>query len=92
MAFTVTSTKLSGIEPSWIGVVSSKVAVGNCEVFMMRPRNWPSRCARSDDTEFMSTVKVPVSTVAPLMVIAPVTDDVRPVAVADAPNNVSLTR
>ena len=45
--------------PSSIGWVSLNVEVGNCDVFMIRPLNWPSRWLLSLVTVVMSTVKLP---------------------------------
>jgi hypothetical protein len=92
MAVTVTSSPSAGRDPRSIGSVSSKVAVGNWSVDMMRPRNCPSRCDRSLATVVMSTVTSALVTVAPSITIVPVTSSVRPTASASEPKSTSFTR
>ena len=71
-----------GTGASAIGSVSSNVAVGNSDVFMMRPWNWLSRPSLPLVTVVMSTLNDAFVTVVPAIVIVPVTLLVRPTAVA----------
>ena len=57
-AFWVTVVPAAGTVPKLIGLVSVNVAVGNCDVFMIRPWNWPSRSPESLLTLVKSTVTV----------------------------------
>src|ERR1035438_7366488 len=59
---------------------------------MIRPSNWPSRWLLSLCTVAIGTLKLAAVAVLPTMVRCPVTDVVRPTAVAFCPNRTSLTR
>ncbi len=78
MAVWVTAVPGAGTVPKSIGDVSTKVAVGNCAVFMMRPWNCASRRDWSLWTDVRSAVKLAASTEVPVIVRVPDADEVRP--------------
>ena len=75
-----------------IGLVRVKVPVGYWDTSMIRPSNWLSRWLLSLWTVAIGTLKVAAVAVVPAMVRCPVTEVVRPTAVAFCPSSTSLTR
>ena len=68
------------------------VPVGYWATSMIRPSNWASRWLLSLWTVSIGTLKLAAVAVVPAMVRRPVTDVVRPTAVAFCPSSTSLTR